>query len=352
MFDSWYPGAPLFPKQLERWWLSAYVRRASWIDPRTSISPSSTNARGSSLYESLYSESPRIRPVCPLTYSNQGYHNAYTRPLFRVLEAYEGRYDFSRPLPELLKIFSECHRGISFFNIPNDDNTNSSVADLGLRSPYGLPLPLGHRLSHYRLISWFDVKSLERLFEAYGYGLAYQVRNLKATCKQLSDLLAGHHFSPAVRNRVEDLHKDIKRSTLVEKAQLRGDRKFPRLYLNFFVKPGEATGAPILDLRKVRDLAAVIQERHKAATAKGFREGVGSAEKCQQIYDKAEKIERSLGTICETLNRSVRYWEPEGVNKSFKNASSPLPGQQAKDPPDAVVSTEGVNQKNAILGIF
>jgi hypothetical protein len=77
------------------------------------------------------------------------------------------------------------------------------------------------------------------------------VRNLKATCKQLSDLLAGHHFSPAVRNRVEDLLKDIKRSTLVEKAQLRGDRKFPRLYLNFFVKPGEATGAPILDLRKV-----------------------------------------------------------------------------------------------------
>jgi hypothetical protein len=79
----------------------------------------------------------------------------------------------------------------------------------------------------------------------------YQARNLKATCKQLSDLLAGHHFSPAVRNRVEDLLKDIQRSTLVEKAQLRADGKFPKLYLNSFVKPGKATGATILDLRKV-----------------------------------------------------------------------------------------------------
>jgi hypothetical protein len=70
---------------------------------------------------------------------------------------------------------------------------------------------------------------------------------------------------------------------------------------------------------------------------------VGSAEKCQQIYDKAEKIERSLGTICETLNRSVRYWEPEGVNKSFKNASSPLPGQQAKDPPDGMTTGPAVS---------
>ncbi|KAJ7901441.1 hypothetical protein B0H13DRAFT_1883029 [Mycena leptocephala] len=80
----------------------------------------------------------------------------------------------------------------------------------------------------------------------------------------------------------------------------------------------------------------MTKERHKAATAKGFWEGVGSAEKCQQIYDKAKKIERSLGTICETLNRSVRYWE--GVNKSFKNASSPPPGQQAKDPPDGLTT--------------
>ncbi|KAJ7851446.1 hypothetical protein B0H13DRAFT_2674175 [Mycena leptocephala] len=214
---------------------------------------------------------------------------------------------------------------------------------------WGLPTayPFRYRLNHYRVISWFDVKPLERLFEAYGWSsLLYDmdggiatgaIKQMLPDCKHWDAIQnPDPGLTPAVqlvgwppflirrRNRVEDLLEDIQRSTLV-------------------AKPGEATRATILDLRKVvhdelknakqqfntfnairrkyaerkRDLAAVIQERHKAATAKGFRKmWSGNNLRNTQLFRKI------LG----------------GVNKSFKNASPPPPGHQAKDLPDGMTT--------------
>jgi hypothetical protein len=70
------------------------------------------------------------------------------------------------------------------------------------------------------------------------------------------------------------------------------------------------------------------------ARNQGFRQGVGSAEESQQIYDELEKIDKHMEKMHQTLNDAKKFWE--GVNRDLKSVPSASTYSRAKKPPDGM----------------
>ncbi|KAF8189147.1 hypothetical protein K438DRAFT_957168 [Mycena galopus ATCC 62051] len=73
-----------------------------------------------------------------------------------------------------------------------------------------------------------------------------------------------------------------------------------------------------------RDISAIMEENLKAARQSGFREGVCSEEKAQQVYDELGKVDNHLEKISEQLVTAKEFWE--NVDQRLKSAP-PTPVQ-------------------------